>query len=62
MSSNSNLGYGGINPYNMNSLVNGTSSNNPATFSSNEVTGLPGLAGAKSNVDCCSRKCTQYFS
>ena len=47
MSYNSNLGYGGINPYNMNSLVNGTSSNNPATFSSNEVTGLPGLAGVK---------------
>ena len=37
------------------------SSNNPATFSSNEVTGLPGLAGAKSNVDCYSRKCTQSF-
>lgn len=51
MSSNSNLGYGGINPYNMSSLVNGTSSNNPATFSSNEVPGLPGLAGAKSNID-----------
>ena len=51
MSSNSNLGYGGINPYNMSSLVNGTSSNNSATFSSNEVTGLPGLAGAKSNID-----------
>lgn len=31
----------------MNSLVNGTSSNNPATFSINEVTGLPGLAGVK---------------
>jgi hypothetical protein len=51
MSSNSNLGYGGMNPYNMSSLVNGTSSNNPATFSSNEVPGLPGLAGAKSNID-----------
>ena len=51
MSSNSNLGYGGINPYNMSSLVNGTSSNNSATFSSNEVAGLPGLAGAKSNID-----------
>ena len=51
MSSNSNLGYGGINPYNMSSLVNGTSSNNSATFSSNEVPGLPGLAGAKSNID-----------
>jgi hypothetical protein len=51
MSSNSNLGYGGMNPYNMSSLVNGTSSNNPANFSSNEVPGLPGLAGAKSNID-----------
>ena len=51
MSSNSNLGYGNTTPYNMSSLVNGTSSNNPANFSSNEIPGLPGLAGAKSNVD-----------
>ena len=47
----SNLGYGNTTPYNMSSLVNGTSSNNPANFSSNEIPGLPGLAGAKSNVD-----------
>jgi hypothetical protein len=47
----SNLGYGGINPYNNSSFVNGHSSNNPANFGSNEIPGLPGLAGAKSNVD-----------
>ena len=47
----SNLGYGGTNPYNTSSFVNGTSTNNPANFSSNEIPGLPGLAGAKSNID-----------
>ena len=47
----SNLGYGNVNPYNNSSFVNGHSSNNPANFSSNEIPGLPGLAGAKSNVD-----------
>ena len=52
----SNLGYGNINPYNTSSYVNGTSSNYSGGFSSNEIPGtppgpLPGLAGAKSNVD-----------
>jgi len=47
----SNLGYGNIDPYNTSPLVNGTSTNNPANFSSNEIPGLPGLAGAKSNID-----------
>ena len=47
----SNLGYGGTNPYNTSSFVNGTSTNNPANFGSNEIPGLPGLAGAKSNID-----------
>ncbi|MFY7729316.1 MAG: hypothetical protein ACOVRN_07360 [Flavobacterium sp.] len=47
----SNLGYATINPYNTSSLVNGTSSNYAGSFSSNEVPGLPGLAGAKSNID-----------
>ena len=47
----SNLGYGNVQPYNNSPFVNGTSSNNPANFSSNEVPGLPGLAGAKSNID-----------
>jgi len=50
-SSASNLGYGNVQPYSNSPFVNGTSSNNPANFSSNEVPGLPGLAGAKSNVD-----------
>jgi len=50
-SSSSNLGYGNIQPYNNSPYVNGTSTNNPANFSSNEVPGLPGLAGAKSNID-----------
>ena len=52
----SNLGYGNMNPYNTSSYVNGTSSNYSGSFSSNEIPGtppgpLPGLAGAKSNVD-----------
>ena len=52
----SNLSYGNINPYNTSSYVNGTSSNYSGSFSSNEIPGtppgpLPGLAGAKSNVD-----------
>ena len=47
----SNLGYGNVQPYNNSPFVNGTSSNNPANFSSNEVPGLPGLSGAKSNID-----------
>lgn len=50
----SNLGYGGMNPYGSNvnpMFVNKWSSNNPATFGSNEVPGLPGLAGAKNSVD-----------
>ena len=47
----SNLGYGNINPYNTSSYVNGTSSNYSGSFSSNEIPGLPGLAGSKSNVD-----------
>jgi hypothetical protein len=52
----SNLGYGNINPYNSSPYVNGTSSNYSGSFSSNEIPGtppgpLPGLAGAKSNID-----------
>jgi hypothetical protein len=50
-SSSSNLGYGNIQPYNNSPYVNGTSANNPANFGSNEIPGLPGLAGSKSNVD-----------
>jgi hypothetical protein len=53
-SENSNFGYGNLNPYggNVNSaFVNKWSSNNPANFGSNEVPGLPGLAGAKNNID-----------
>lgn len=47
----SNLGYSNINPYNNSPYVNGTSSNYSGSFSSNEIPGLPGLAGAKSNID-----------
>ena len=53
-SNNSNLGYGNLNPYGSNVnpvFVNKWSSNNPATFGSNEIPGLPGLAGAKNSVD-----------
>ena len=49
----SNLGYGNTSPF---SYVNGKfvnldSSNSPATFGSNEVSGCPGLVGTKNNVD-----------
>ena len=49
----SNLGYGNIAPLsNINgNYVNVGNTNNPANFSSNEIPGLPGLAGAKNNVD-----------
>jgi len=49
----SNLGYGNIVPFsNVNGkFVNVDNSHSPATFSSNEIPGLPGLAGAKSNID-----------
>jgi hypothetical protein len=53
-SNNSNFGYAKLNPYGSNVnpvFVNKWSSNNPATFGSNEVPGLPGLAGAKNSVD-----------
>ena len=57
----SNLGYGNVNPYNSSPYVNGTSSNYSGSFSSNEIPGtppgpLPGLAGAKSNVDAAAGK------
>jgi hypothetical protein len=52
----SNLGYGNINPYNTSPYVNGTSSNYSGSFSSNEIPGLPGLAGAKINTDAASGK------
>ena len=49
----SNLGYSKIAPLsNINGgYVNVDNSNSPATFGSNEISGLPGLAGAKSNID-----------
>ena len=49
----SNLGYGNVAPLsNVNgAYVNVDSSNWPGTFGSNEIPGLPGLAGAKSNID-----------
>ena len=55
-SSASNFGYSNVNPYNTSPYVNGTSSNYSGSFSSNEIPGtppgpLPGLAGAKSNID-----------
>jgi len=50
-SSASNLGYGGMNPYNTSPYVNGTSSSYSGSFSSNEIPGLPGLAGSKNNID-----------
>jgi hypothetical protein len=54
----SNLGYGNIAPLsNINGrYVNVDSSNSPANFGSNEIPGLPGLAGAKSNIDAAAGK------
>ena len=63
MSGASNLGYGNINPLsNVNGqYVNIDNSNYSGRFSSNEIPGtppgpLPGLAGAKSNVDAAAGK------
>jgi hypothetical protein len=53
-SENSNFGYGNLNPYGSNvnpAFVNKDSSNFAGGFSSNEIPGLPGLAGAKNNID-----------
>ena len=47
----SNLGYGNLNPYSTSPYVNGTSSTYSGSFSSNEIPGLPGLAGSKNNID-----------
>jgi hypothetical protein len=49
----SNLGYGNISPLSNidGRYVNVDNSNSPATFSTNTIPGLPGLAGAKNNVD-----------
>lgn len=49
----SNLGYGNITPNsNINGrFVNPDNSHNPGPFGSNQIPGLPGLAGAKNNVD-----------
>jgi len=54
----SNLGYSNIVPFsNVNGqYVNVGSTNNPANFGSNEIPGLPGLAGAKSNIDAVAGK------
>jgi hypothetical protein len=56
MSGASNLGYGNVQPYSNSTFINGTSSNNPSNFSSNEIPGLPGLSGAKSNIDAAAGK------
>ena len=54
----SNLGYGNISPFsNINgNYVNVDNSHSPANFGTNEIPGLPGLAGAKSNIDAASGK------
>jgi hypothetical protein len=59
----SNLGYGNIKPFsNINGeYVNITSSNNPAFFGSNQIPGLPGIAGAKNNVDAAKGYIPGFF-
>lgn len=54
----SNLGYGNIVPFsNVNSsYVNVSNSHYPGGFGSNQIPGLPGLAGAKFNVDAAAAR------
>ena len=54
----SNLGYSNITPLsNINGqFVNVNNTNNPANFGSNEIPGLPGLTGTKSNIDAAAGK------
>jgi hypothetical protein len=54
----SNLGYGNIVPYsNVNSsYVNVSNSHYPGGFGSNQIPGLPGLSGAKFNVDAAAAR------
>ena len=54
----SNLGYGNVVPFsNVNSnYVNVNNSHYPGGFGSNEIPGLPGLAGAKYNVDAAASR------
>jgi hypothetical protein len=54
----SQMGYGKIAPLsNINGkFVNVDNSNNPSGFGSNVIPGLPGLAGAKSNIDAAMGK------
>ena len=47
----SNLGYGNVSPFNGGQYVNSDNSHNPANFSSNQVSGCPGLVGTKNNID-----------
>jgi len=53
----SNFGYGKIAPLSNISggYVNVDNSNSPATFGSNQISGLPGLAGAKINRETAER-------
>lgn len=52
------IGYGNISPNsNVNAnYVNVGSTNNPSNFGSNEIPGLPGLSGAKWNVDAAASR------
>jgi hypothetical protein len=58
MSAASNLGYANITPNsNINSnFINKDNSHYPGGFGSNQVPGLPGLAGAKYNVDAAAAR------
>lgn len=59
----SNLGYGNIAPLNNinNNYVNVGNTNNPSSFGSNEIPGLPGLAGTKNNIDAAAGKAPCLF-
>jgi len=54
----SNLGYSNIIPNSNinNNFVNSNNSHYPGGFGSNEINGLPGLAGAKSNIDAAASR------
>ena len=59
----SNLGYGNIKPFSNvdGKFVNVHNSHNPALFGSNEIPGLPGIAGAKNNVDAAKGYIPGFF-
>jgi hypothetical protein len=59
----SNLGYSNVIPLSNinNNYVNVHNTNNPSSFGSNEIPGLPGLVGTKNNIDAAAGKAPCLF-